>query len=78
MCAFELAFADSDADGMPDDCEQNHIRKWNDNSDAAEDADGDGQSTLAEFLAGTDPQNPLSRCRIAIRWGHRRGSALDT
>jgi hypothetical protein len=30
-------------------------------ADAAEDADGDGSSTLSEYRAGTDPRNPASR-----------------
>ena len=29
-------------------------------ADAAQDADGDGRTNLAEFLAGTDPRNPSS------------------
>ena len=47
-------------------------------SDAAADADGDGQNNIAEFLAGTDPTNSASALRIisvarqandvSIRW----------
>jgi hypothetical protein len=30
-------------------------------ADAAQDSDGDGQTNLAEYRAGTNPQNPMSR-----------------
>jgi hypothetical protein len=39
-----------------------------DNSRAQDDADGDGMTNLAEFLAGTNPRDPSSNLRItAIR-----------
>jgi hypothetical protein len=36
--------------------------------DAGLDADGDGQSNLAEFLAGTEPRNPGSRFAATLAW----------
>ncbi|MDP3851300.1 MAG: alpha-amylase family glycosyl hydrolase [Luteolibacter sp.] len=55
---------DADEDGMPDDWEDANGLDPGDPSDAALDADGDGQSNLAEFLAGTDPQDSASRLAI--------------
>ncbi|HEY2343569.1 MAG TPA: hypothetical protein VGH90_11085, partial [Chthoniobacteraceae bacterium] len=55
---------DSDNDGIPDVYENAH--GLNPHSiDANLDADGDGVSNLAEFLAGTDPKNPSSAFRLA-------------
>ncbi|MCL4177133.1 MAG: hypothetical protein KJ072_05245 [Verrucomicrobia bacterium] len=62
--AFELTSLDSDGDGLPDDYEQLHNLNWNDPADATLDADQDGQSNLAEYLAGTDPQSPASVFRL--------------
>jgi hypothetical protein len=59
------AIGDRDADGIPDDWEVAHGLNPTDPNDAALDADGDGMSNLAEYLAGTDPQNRASRFSIA-------------
>lgn len=57
---------DSDKDGIPDEWE----RLWGFDSnlalDAQSDVDGDGQSNLQEFIAGTDPRNALSV--LALHW----------
>jgi hypothetical protein len=58
--------ADTDGDGIPDAYEIAHGLNFRDPTDAAQDADGDGQSNLAEYLAGTDPQIPDS-LQIAIQ-----------
>ena len=53
------ALADTDEDEMPDAWEIAHgLNPAFD--EAALDLDADGTSNLAEFLAGTDPQNPAS------------------
>jgi hypothetical protein len=52
---------DSDADGMPDAWELENGLDANDGNDALSDADGDGQNNRAEFIAGTNPQDGVSR-----------------
>ncbi len=47
---------DADADGIPNAFDLDPF----DPADAGTDPDGDGQSNLAEFLAGTDPTNSAS------------------
>jgi uncharacterized protein (DUF608 family) len=49
--------ADADADGMPDDFEDDHGFDKEDGADAAQDADGDRQGNTEEFTAGTDPRD---------------------
>jgi hypothetical protein len=55
---------DLDADGLPDDWELHYLNTLTHN--AAADPDGDRASNLAEFRAGTDPQNAASALRLAI------------
>ena len=56
----ETAIADSDGDGMPDSYEvANGFDKFN-AADATQDTDGDGQSNVAEYIAGTNPRDPAS------------------
>jgi len=50
-----MAGEDADGDGMLDDWERANGLDPADPSDADEDLDGDGQSNLSEFLAGTLP-----------------------
>jgi len=72
---------DSDRDGMPDGWELAQEFDPGNPTDAFEDKDGDGVSNLAEYLAGTDPDDPQSYLRIGsvaagegvggveLRWG---------
>jgi outer membrane protein assembly factor BamB len=46
---------DTDGDGIPDWWERKYGLGRRNAADAAEDADGDGTSNLAEYTAGTDP-----------------------
>jgi hypothetical protein len=52
---------DLDGDGMPDSWENTYGFNYADPSDAAQDADSDGQSNLSEYLSGTDPTSASSR-----------------
>jgi hypothetical protein len=56
---------DLDADGLPNEWEARYGLDMNDAADAAEDADEDGMSNMAEFLAGTNPTDKDSALRIA-------------
>ncbi len=55
-----LDSTDTDNDGLPDAWEAAHGLSSTDPADALLDSDGDGQSNLAEFHAGTDPRNSAS------------------
>jgi hypothetical protein len=49
--------ADTDGDGMPDAWENENGFDATNPADGALDADGDGQSNRAEYVAGTNPRN---------------------
>jgi hypothetical protein len=51
---------DTDGDGLPDDWEQQYFGSATGASPDA-DSDGDGASNSAEFMAGTNPLDPLDR-----------------
>lgn len=58
---------DDDNDGMPDEWEiANFLDPLFD--DAHDDADEDGYTNLEEYLAGTDPNNPVSHSIQAMPW----------
>jgi hypothetical protein len=48
---------DTDGDGMPDDWETSNGFNPNDPADAAQDADGDGLTNVAEYQNDSDPHN---------------------
>jgi hypothetical protein len=55
--------ADADGDGQPDSWEfANALSPSFD--EAAQDNDGDGQTNLAEYIAGTDPRDGASSFRV--------------
>jgi hypothetical protein len=60
------AATDTDMDGIPDIWEIPNGLNASDPADAALDLDGDGQSNLAEFLAGTNPQSAASRLAASL------------
>jgi hypothetical protein len=60
----DLVPADSDADGMPDAYEDLYGFDRANPGDAGLDADGDGLTNQAEFIAGTHPREATSRLRL--------------
>jgi hypothetical protein len=59
-----LMIMDSDGDGMPNWWEDRFNLDKSNRDDATQDADSDGASNLAEFLAGTEPNSSFSVFRI--------------
>jgi outer membrane protein assembly factor BamB len=57
---------DRDGDGLPDDWETAHGLSPDNASDATLDGDNDGLTSLAEYVAGTDPRDPASAVQLAI------------
>lgn len=60
------AGADTDGDGLPDAWELTYTNTLAAFT-AVSDADGDGMSDLAEYLAGTNPNDPTSNLRITAQ-----------
>ena len=68
--AYLTVQADSDGDRLPDAWESAYGLNPANAADAAHDRDGDGVSNQDEYLAGTNPADPLSYLKIdAIRAG---------
>jgi hypothetical protein len=72
--------ADSDGDGIPDAWMWQYFGHPTgqaiDKSRAADDADNDGMSNLAEFLAGTNPTNAASNLRLLSASNPGNGTRL--
>lgn len=60
----ELVIANPDADGDGLDDAWETATFGNTSRDGAADWDGDGQTDLAEYLAGTDPKNAASKLQV--------------
>lgn len=57
---------DQDGDGLPDEWEASHGLLQNDPADAVSDPDGDGQSNLDEYRAGTNPKDASSALALHV------------
>lgn len=60
---------DSDHDGMPDVWEIKYGLDPNNNSDANDDADGDGYTNVEEFINATEPTGPIVPKELVINGG---------
>ena len=67
------ADTDDDNDNLPDAYETANNLNPLDGSDAQQDADNDGSSNIAEFEAGSDPNNPNSK---PVTPGSRGGGSI--
>jgi hypothetical protein len=67
--------ADVNANGLPDAWERTYFGGLGVNP--ASDADGDGMSNKAEYLAGTNPTNALNNLRITQLDGPRAGGGIS-
>jgi len=63
---WDEGLTDADGDGMPDVWEQRLGIDTGNQADANADADNDGSTNLAEYLAGTSPVNPQDCPRLRI------------
>jgi hypothetical protein len=61
-----FVLADTDKDLLPDTWETENGFNINDNTDALLDPDRDGLNNRQEYLAGTNPNDPLSYLRISF------------
>ncbi len=62
--------ADTDRDGLPDEWEIGNGFSLTNASDAMLDRDGDGATNAEEYIAGTDPNNPLDCLRLEYVRAH--------